>query len=387
MKTNWSFIESQITNHTGHYYNYLRSLLQHTEARAVYVPTSCKIANNLFIKALTPWKPKHYGRYGFWAKPASAFYQLRMSIRRFAEISELLKALDKEENHVVVWTTVDDFELVSFLLLNVPENITLFGIVHMKVQSLYAKLAMKSLQLLNLIRHSRKALGCNSSAIQSQIKDLGGDHLECAIVPYPFQKPSSINPAEPGKRFISYLGDARTEKGLSLLLACIPDLTVRAELFIQCNLPNNTKAKAEQEMIKKLEAVKQQRNKRIFWQEEVLSDEEYQKAFISSKILVLPYLSERYEGRVSGILGEALINGVPVVVSPGTWLAEQVEMFGGGVVMKEYTNQGLLQAVDTILADLENYSGAAAKAGEAFYEINNAKSLKKVIEKSYETHS
>ncbi len=47
----------------------------------------------------------------------------------------------------------------------------------------------------------------------------------------------------------------------------------------------------------------------------------------SGDVLVMPYAADRYRARSSGVLGEALAAGRPVLVSAGSWLAAQLEAY------------------------------------------------------------
>jgi glycosyltransferase involved in cell wall biosynthesis len=384
MKIEWVLIESQITGRFGHYYNYIQSLLAVVDCQKVYAPSNCDIEEPLFRRILTPYSPKWFAG-TVQAKLTSVLYQARMSHKRLQEVQTIVDGLDSNSEHVVVWLTVDDFELVSFLLVRMPANVSFFGICHMKVQSRYAKIALVLLKGAKLLRYSRKTIGCNTKAIGEYIQSFAGDGLHTAVVPYPFQSPKLLDLPDGVKQFITFLGDARSEKGFSLLLDCVDTLAQKSEMFIQCNsTPGLLKKPEEVALATRLEETRRKAatDKHIHWRDSVLSDAEYYRVLDSSKLVLLPYLAKRYEGRVSGILGEALLQGVPVVVSPGTWLAEQIETYGGGVIMTEYTPQALLLAVDIILAADKHFSAAARKAGEDFYAKNNASRLKEVIESS-----
>lgn len=385
MRTKWILIESQITGRFGHYSNYIKSILSIVDCERVYVPSNCDLDEPLFRKSLTPFKPRWFKGKAI-AKACSVLYQAKMSLKRLSEVQSIISQLENDK-HILFWLTVDDFEVISFLMVKVPENISLFGISHMKMQSRYAKLVLIILRCAKILCYSRKTLGCNTKDIAKNFQGIAGDCLNVTVVPYPYSQPNCRELLGDAPQYITYLGDARSEKGFCLILDCLENLVQKSKLFIQCYMNSGLSSKPEEEdLVTRLGEMRHQTvtDERIHWCDGILSDVEYCQVLGSSKIILLPYLASRYEGRVSGILGEALIHGVPVIVSAGTWLADQVEAYGGGVVMKEYTAQELIGAVDIILAEEKIFRSAARKAGEAFFAVNNPIKLKEVIINSFD---
>ncbi|MGC8949247.1 MAG: glycosyltransferase, partial [Thermoprotei archaeon] len=93
------------------------------------------------------------------------------------------------------------------------------------------------------------------------------------------------------------------------------------------------------------------------------------------------YDPTRYRGSISGILLEAFSFGKPVVVREGSWLANQIKKFGGGVIVKDTSPESLKIAVEEIRFNYEKYSLEAFKAGEVLYKKYNGVELAKLIKK------
>ena len=126
---------------------------------------------------------------------------------------------------------------------------------------------------------------------------------------------------------ISYVGDARREKGYQYLPRVVADLraeylaTGQAEFLIQSNfsipagVPETVVARAQ------LEAMLRDHVTLIT---QPLDPNEYRALVLGAHIILLPYDRTAYYAGSSGILAEALAAGVPVVVPAGTWMAAQL---------------------------------------------------------------
>jgi glycosyltransferase involved in cell wall biosynthesis len=77
-------------------------------------------------------------------------------------------------------------------------------------------------------------------------------------------------------------------------------------------------------------------------------------------VLLLPY-REAYTLRVSRLMIEALVHGIPVLVTRGTTLAEQSEQFGVFVPCENENVESLVAAIETVERD---FDALAAKARE-----------------------
>lgn len=125
---------------------------------------------------------------------------------------------------------------------------------------------------------------------------------------------------------LTYLGDARKEKGYHHLPTAIGNLwtahvqTEKVRFVIQSNY--NTPAGEVEAVIARgqLEAFDSDGVELVYGP---LPSEEYADLLLSSDAVLIPYDQDRYYARSSGILVEALSAGIPVVVPAGTWMARQ----------------------------------------------------------------
>jgi hypothetical protein len=125
---------------------------------------------------------------------------------------------------------------------------------------------------------------------------------------------------------VTYLGDARTEKGYNFLPQIVNDLwsdyvlpgKVRFVLQSNFNTP-----RGEPKIVvarSELESLPKEKVKLIY---KALTFEEYTKTLIETDIMLMPYHPDNYYARSSGILVECLAAGIPVVVPAATWLSRQ----------------------------------------------------------------
>jgi glycosyltransferase involved in cell wall biosynthesis len=154
-------------------------------------------------------------------------------------------------------------------------------------------------------------------------------------------------------------GPARHEKGSDLLAAAIekylerfPDSRARFVLqwLTDFSLPSGGMAQ--------LPAALRQ-HPRVEIVDRYFAEGEYAQRLAGTQVLLLPYRCSSYALRVSRVVIEAMVNGLPVVATRGTTLAEQAEQFGAAVLCEDENVESLVAAIETVE---RNYEALAAKA-------------------------
>jgi glycosyltransferase involved in cell wall biosynthesis len=76
-------------------------------------------------------------------------------------------------------------------------------------------------------------------------------------------------------------------------------------------------------------------------------EEEYAKHLRQTQVMILPYRLSSYALRVSRVVIEAMVNGIPVVATQGTTLASQAIDFGAVISCEDGSTESLCRAIET----------------------------------------
>lgn len=128
---------------------------------------------------------------------------------------------------------------------------------------------------------------------------------------------------------VSYIGDAREEKGFPNLPRLVADIRAagfdetEVTFVFQSNFnipegePGVCVAKAE---------LAAHQSHGVDLRDGPFSSEEYTRMVNNSDIILVPYNSEQYYARSSGIFAEALVAGVPTVYPRMSWMGRELQM-------------------------------------------------------------
>lgn len=167
------------------------------------------------------------------------------------------------------------------------------------------------------------------------------------------------NPALPSQMTVSFMGNARREKGWALL----PDVVKQCSsldirFFIQAKPDTSVVSD-----ISLLTALRHLPNVQIC--ETALTREDYHD-LIANSVVLLPYDPVAYRWRHSGIYTEAKCLGAPVIVSAGTWMAEDVKSCGNGLVFEDYSAGALAESIARAQRELSILRARAANCAKDF---------------------
>jgi glycosyltransferase involved in cell wall biosynthesis len=86
---------------------------------------------------------------------------------------------------------------------------------------------------------------------------------------------------------------------------------------------------------------------------------EYAHRLASTQVMLLPYRCSSYNLRVSRVVIEAMVNGIPVVATAGTTLAAQAAEFGAVETCEDGSSSSLTSAIERVR---ERYAGLRIQA-------------------------
>lgn len=130
-------------------------------------------------------------------------------------------------------------------------------------------------------------------------------------------------------RVVTYLGDARSEKGYhllpSVLGALLPELEAGAIHFVvQSNVAFGDQP-MDQRVVEARERLRRLSPRFVTLHEEALDSFAYSELLLAADVVLLPYDAERYYARSSGVLIEALSAGIPVLVPATSWMSDLLQ--------------------------------------------------------------
>jgi glycosyltransferase involved in cell wall biosynthesis len=148
---------------------------------------------------------------------------------------------------------------------------------------------------------------------------------------------------------LTFLGIAAASKGFDYLpglferlQAALASGTVEAE--IQANLGNRSEASMKA-------ILDDLRQRKILLHEGPLSKGQYDAMLERSGIVLLPYSHYAYSAQTSGVFCEAVARGKPVVVPKDTWMSHELQKHGAGVTFERGNQDDFYAAVAKALHD------------------------------------
>jgi hypothetical protein len=154
---------------------------------------------------------------------------------------------------------------------------------------------------------------------------------------------------------VSYLGDAREEKGfhfLPMLIAAIRSHGLSeddVQFRVQANLPL---VAASARVIRAKSLLIKMHGKGLKILNGPFIRDSYHQLISSSDIILIPYCKKNYQARSSGIFAEALAAGVPTIYPRGTWM-EKTETSCGSVGYEDIS--GMHTALLSILCNFPKH--------------------------------
>jgi glycosyltransferase involved in cell wall biosynthesis len=172
---------------------------------------------------------------------------------------------------------------------------------------------------------------------------------------------------------IGYVGEARTNKGFDLLprlLARAKDLrlTERIELNVHAHC-SEPAAPFYRRTISGL------RHPATFLYYHPMDEQEYSDFLARLDVVVLPYTIDNYHAQTSGVFAEAMASGKIVVVPKGTWLATQLQRYGGGLAFNPVDCEDFANETLRIVREPLVYARTAAERAPLWRDFHNADRL------------
>ena len=230
-------------------------------------------------------------------------------------------------------------------------------------------------------------LGTDSDILAQEFNDA----WKIQVIPFPIPIPNQIFPSQrlilssgssefqrSGKKEVLTLislGPARDDKGSYLLNEAIIGILDQwkggnLQFVIQTKTPEKGAEKTKRTI-----GLLSEIGPCVQTFDRSLSQEEYWKIFHQADIVLLPYDTEEYRARTSGIFAEAMALGKHAVIPRGTWMENEVKGMEDTVSLFEGGSS--LSLIEAVLKALAFVSGSdqASRSHSRWREKHNAKSF------------
>ena len=161
------------------------------------------------------------------------------------------------------------------------------------------------------------------------------------------------------------LGNAREDKGFPEVLAAVDSLcdsAIKARFALQSSDPDRRSAAA-------LADFRSVSSEHVRLWDHPLSDDAYLRLLREADVLLLPYRSETYRERTSGVFCEALSAGKPVIVSQGSLMGLQVSRERTGWLVRDRSPASLAGVIRKALPEVESVAMRCAELMQRYSKM------------------
>ena len=176
-----------------------------------------------------------------------------------------------------------------------------------------------------------------------------------------------------------FMGDARSEKNYHRLPEAIKLLershvnTGNIRFKLQSNFNSSHGDKGYQQIRDRLKTYPSDQVELIYGP---YDEDEYLRQMASADVILIPYHTNQYANRSSGILVEAMALGKPVIVPAGTWMAGQVSADHAVIID---SIEGLANGIAFAYKSIQKLREGAQKKRVSILQNNSFKALSKSI--------
>jgi glycosyltransferase involved in cell wall biosynthesis len=196
-------------------------------------------------------------------------------------------------------------------------------------------------QLLRLLKPEIRAgcvvLAAETEQMRTALAQLTG--LPVRYAPHPVE-PVFSGPSDPpeGGLVMASFGGARHEKGVDVLITAVDRYLARYPISRARFVLQNIGGQAADWRV--LEGHPQ-----VTLINRYFGEGEYATYLRATQVLLLPYRRSSYGLRVSRVAAEAMVNGIPMVITSGTTLASQAGQLGAAVFSEDGEVESLVEAI------------------------------------------
>lgn len=373
----WLIVEDALRDQKGHWFEYIstfqKGLTKLGDRVTILADRQADFFILEYLKASPVLPPSIWHRMSDGANPIIRY--LRLPIHAWQTVTALKRFFSQGKDydvifvptvlvhHLLAWTwLIKNFlqkHQIKIILFfpNAPVSYNSSTNTYNWTNSLTTKLLRFLLKTLTTeVRKGQVILGVETYPMQKALTLLSG--IAFTYFPHPVEAVNLLD-IQPdllrGKRLVmgSY-GAARHEKGNDILYQAVLDFT---KVYPQSNT---------QFILQCLDGFDLERrllldNPNVIWLDDYFKPNEYPRYLYKTDVMLLPYRVSSYCLRVSRVIIEALVNGIVVVATDGTTLADQATEFGALVKCENEDPASLTQAIHYVNAHYQELKMQAQK--------------------------
>jgi glycosyltransferase involved in cell wall biosynthesis len=394
----WLIVEDALRNREGHWFEYVGTFMRELRALGDEVTVLADGKAEPFIleelETLPVLPPSIWHRMSdkanaltrYWRVPEHAFNTWR-SISDFLRQQKRWDAIFVPTvlvHHLLGWYFLIRFNRAcrqSKVLLffpNLPIRLRQDGSPAWTKSPTTRLMRLIFLGLRKDVMAGRVVIGVETSAMQTALAKLTG--LPVTYFPHPVQAIAPAKaPATPALNLCSY-GPGRQEKGSDLLQKAIllylgGTLYRHARFVFQAvgDYKITDEAGVAHSVLPGLE-----HNSMVKCIREFFGKGEYAQHLRNTHIMLLPYRQSSYGLRVSRVVIEAMVNGIPVVATEGTTLWQQANEFGAAIPCSDGSVGSLHEAIIGAIFSYPKLRALAQekqKAAQAHFSVENFRNI------------
>lgn len=191
------------------------------------------------------------------------------------------------------------------------------------------------------------------------------------VAPMPAANDKKNDPVE-NKIVMGSYGSARHEKGSEVLVAAVEEYCRRyPETRVEFALQS---VDGDVQLWRRLEG-----NSKVKLIPNYFANGEYARQVNATDALLLPYRRSSYALRVSRVVIEAMVQGLPVVTTRQTTLEDQSENFGAAILCDDGKVESLIQAIYEMEQSFPAMNELAAKQKTAAREHFSVREFRRIL--------
>lgn len=211
------------------------------------------------------------------------------------------------------------------------------------------------------VSSERLALLAETQPVADEFTDLAERQVH--VAPWPTAEPHVVPhiyaASEEAHVRIGYLGYAKRERGIHLLpeaVRMVLEREPRARFFIQVDTFLPETVQGEVNLLVNMQP-------RVTLHQGSMPRTEFLSKLAELDVVLLPYDPDAYRRRGSALFSEAAMLGKPMIVTGGTWMAEQMTQSSlGGMCIERFDSGSIADATIAALRDIDSLTQRAHAA-------------------------